>query len=165
MKSKVIRYLKKGIELEEYQRIKEKKYDGGLRIIKPSNDLELEIVSEYIFGVPLHLKKLDTHDGEYASYEVLENHDDYYDQSFNIKAHNSSYEVDDFFWKTVIGSLFCGGIARASYGQVDVKGYRNQRRIVNWVFSRRNKSANYIRKPFTRLAELLRVRREQNYSR
>lgn len=162
---KDFRYNKKGILLSEYKKI----MCGGqssfsnqrakLNIPLPNNAKELEIVSEYIFGTPLHLSRLDVYEG--ASYEVKEYHNDYYDNKFNMASHNSCYEVDAFFWKTIIGGLRCGGIGGHSYGQTEIIGYRNKKRLQRLSFSLRNEGANYIRKPFARLAEHIRVRREQ----
>lgn len=152
-----MRYNGSGITLKEYKKIMKW---NRLLLPLPSNDSELEVLSRYIFGVKLHLLKLNLY-GDCASYEVKEDHDYYYDQKFNRDAQCSSYEVDTLFWASVIGSLTCGGIARASYGQVKVFGYRNKKRIFKWVSSRGRKDANYIRPAFVRLAERCGSRRKQ----
>lgn len=157
-------YGKYGISLPEYQALRLRSYPERLKLSLPSNDAELAVVSEYIFGWPLHLCVLNVH-GQYGSYEVEQNHDAYYDHKFSESVHQSSYEVDRAFWATVIGPLFCGGIARASYGQVHVTGHRQRRRLAAWQHSRRSETGNTLRPAFARLAAHCRARRERNDSR
>lgn len=164
-KTKDMRYLGKGILLSEYKAIRRRGvgFDGALKLPLPQNDAELEVLSLYVFGRKLHLKELST-----SRYEVLEDHYSYYDSKFN-EALNcfNSYAVDSDFWGTVIGTLSCGGIARASYGSIKDVGYRQKRRLERWVRSRDKggKALRGVRNAFVRLAAHRREQREQDYSR
>ena len=161
-----MRYNKTGISLLEYRALlhySSAAQENVLRVALPQNDAELAVLSEYVFGIPVHLKLLSTY-----SYEVLESHNTYYDSKFSMTAHQSSYEVDHVFWATVIGKLTCGGIAHVSYGQFDYKGHRHKKRILRWIDSRHNKRGNkatVLRPAFVRLAAQCRERREQRDSR
>ncbi len=165
-----MRYNKVGIEIEEYKSLANlRAYEGKLRIPLPQTCKELEIVSEYIFGMPLHLSKLNFY-GSGASYQVLEEHSDTYDGVFDTAAHGSCYDVDAIFWRTVIGRMMCGGIASHCYGQVHVDGHRHMYRLKRLAFDVRNSKKVpdgpcKVRRPFVRLARRLRDGREQNDSR
>lgn len=115
---------------------------------KPGTDAELEILSEWYFGLALHFKKLWG-----FSMSVQESWDEMSGGSGAIDDYNSS----DAFWKHVMGGpLSCGGIAGSCYGSYNVNGYRNKKRLADWVSSRRRGDSSSVRPAFVRLAEQLR---------
>jgi hypothetical protein len=126
-------------------------YRFGLKpedLPKPETDAELEIISEIYFGKALHLRKL----SNYCSYEVEEDYNSYHGEGYEFSECNcKGYDHSAIFWRHILGQLYCGGIARASYGQYKIKGYRNKKRIDKWIANRRN-NTNYIRPQFARLA-------------
>ncbi len=162
-----MRHGKFGIEAEEYKALLTAEWEGNLRIPLPCCPCELEAVSEYIFGTPLHLRGLHCH-GDYASYEVDENFDSYVDKKFAQAVHDSEYDMSGAFWGAVIGELSTGGTARASYGQVKVPGHRQklrlaklQRYVRGTAPNKRGEGGCAPRAAFRRLAAQSRERREQ----
>jgi len=136
-----------------------------LRLPKPRNDAELAVLSEWYFDLPLSLMSLDV-TSNYASYKVEQDYSIYHGEGFKYSDHDTKgYDHSAKFWEYVIGRLCCGGIARTSYGQANIIGHRNSVRLTKWMNSRRQKQAGHLRKPFIRLAERLRVRREHDDSR
>jgi len=134
-------------------------------IPKPSSDAELEILSELYFGAPLHLRSLSAYESS-ASYEVSELYDSYHGSGWQFgKGDIRGYDHSAKFWRHVVGELSCGGIAGRSYGQTHVQSHRDYMRLKIWVDSRRRKDSGRIRKPFSRLADHLRDRREKSDSR
>ncbi len=122
------------------------------RVPKPRNDAELAALTAWYFGVPLSLRRLDVRDS-YASYEVEQDYSAYQGNGFQFgKGCLRGYDNSAAFWRFVIGRLTCGGIARASYGQTSVSGWRNQRRLLAWTKSRRAKDGSPVRRAFVRLA-------------
>ena len=119
----------------------------------PSNDAELAIVSEWYFGMPLHLSKLSAY-GDYASYEVMELYDAYHGDGWNFsKGCTRGYDYSRAFWGRVVGDLYCGGIAAHSYGQVKVAGWRHKKRLQRWIKDRLGKGVSAPRNQFIRLAQ------------
>jgi hypothetical protein len=127
----------------------------------PSCPAELEVLSTWYFGAPLHLSHLrvaddysfgDEADGS-ASYEVLEEYNSYHGRGWLFgQCCIVGYDYSRDFWAHVIGRLYCGGIASRSYGQVNVLGRRNVKRLKDFEgYLRRNESGR-LRKAFERLA-------------
>lgn len=139
-----------------------KNYWDKLRTIPlPQNDAELAVVSEWWFGVPLSLRNLNIC-GNGGAYEVDQDYDSYHGNEFAFsKGSTEGYDHSGAFWDVVLGRLGCGGIARASYGQFNIRGHRSLVRLRKWVHSRRSGQVCSLRAPFVRLAERCRVRREQ----
>lgn len=71
------------------------------------------------------------------------------------KSNLALFDLNDILMKHCFGEINCGGIASKAYGQTDVYGYREIKRLKNWVVSRRLKKTRNLRKPFTRLAHKL----------
>lgn len=101
---------------------------------QPRCPADLEALSLWYFGTPLHLSKLSLYcveDGKAsAQYEVREEYSSYHGEnglfsSFCIKGYDYSRD----FWRHVIGDLYCGGIASRSYGQAKVIGESNVSRL------------------------------------
>lgn len=121
---------------------------------KPRCDEELSILSEIYFGLPLRLVTLRFY-GSSAQYEVEQSYNSYHGKGFRYSEHcTTGYDHSWWFWRHVIGELFCGGIARASYGQAHVIGHREVARMNFWVKDRRNPIGSSARKSFVRLARL-----------
>lgn len=146
------------------------KYNRGgdstvLDIPLPRNDAELEILSEIYFGVKLRLSRLsggivkkrpDEPLLEHlsVSYTVEQPYNDYHGNGFDYsEGCIIGYDHSRLFWRTVVGNLFCGGIATHSYGQTRVFGHRKIKNIEEWISSRRKKGLCKPRKSFVRLAQ------------
>ena len=67
----------------------------------------------------------------YLRYFCNQQHRSYYDYEFNKEVFQSSYELDDYFWRHCIGKLSCGGIAGQSYGQVFLTSFKEYERVLN----------------------------------
>lgn len=129
---------------------------------KPSNPAELEVLSMWYFGVPLHLSKLNIYPSGFneeaiggAQYEVRELYNSYHGKGFNFGSGSiDGYDYSAAFWEYVIGPLTCGGIAGHSYGQTNTYGFRDHKRLQKFSeYLRRNESGR-LRKAFERLALL-----------
>jgi hypothetical protein len=127
---------------------------------KPESPAELEVLSRWYFGTPLHLKSLwvtprapkcpDTAGGQYA---VREPYNDYHGKGWLWgQCENAGYDYSAAFWRHVIGELYCGGIAECSYGQATVIGRRNIARLQRFEECLRRKESGRLRKAFERLA-------------
>ena len=117
---------------------------------RPRNDAELEIASEYIFGVPLHA----TFDlwGSGGRYHITEPYSSYHGKGFHYLSYScEGYDRSAYFWKHVFGELSCGGIAGHSYGSFEVNGWRNRKRLENWK-SLKGKTVSAVRPFYERLA-------------
>lgn len=116
-------------------------------IPRPQNDAELEIVSEWYFGIPLHFRSLHVW-GSGGRYEVEEDFDSI------PRFGRSGYDEHHLFWNWVTGPMEgVRGTARACYGGFKITSYRQQKRLEGWVSSRRKKDGSSVRRPFVRLAE------------
>jgi len=134
-------------------------------IPKPSNDAELEVLSELYFGVPLHLAEFRAR-LKSASYRVKEKYDSYHGTGFLYSKQScGGYDHSACFWSHVIGRLSCGGIAGHSYGQVTLKSHRAGRRLSRWYDSWLRNESGRLGKQFDRLARTLGSEREQGDSR
>lgn len=136
---------------------------------KPRNDAEFAVFSEYVFGKPLSLMSF-RFGKEEGSYEIKEDFESYFPHKLSQSLCEGYYGLNEWFTKTVFGTLYCGGIARAAYGQFKIHGYRNRKRLQHWIQSRRvgdshPSKPNQLRPAFNRLAQRIRVEREQNDSR
>jgi hypothetical protein len=119
---------------------------------KPRCDEELSILSDIYFGAPLRLLTLRVY-GNTAQYEVEQDYNAYHGEGFRYgKCANIGYDHSRIFWRHVIGNLYCGGIARASYGQANIKSHRDAARLEFWIKDRRNPSGSSARETFVRLA-------------
>lgn len=127
---------------------------------KPSNPAELEVLSRWYFGKPLHLAFLRIRRAEttepfaaYGQYEVAELYNDYHGNGWlfgQCCIHGYDYSRD--FWQHVVGVLYCGGIADHSYGQVRIKGHRDRLRLQRFEECLRRKESGRLGKAFERLA-------------
>lgn len=149
------RYNKVGISVAEFLSLRERRCRSRLRLPLPQSDSEFQIVSEYIFGVPLHVCF------HYSGMTFLEKHDSYYDQRFESLALGSSYDVDSYFRGTIFPPLTCGGIGGSVYsnGWDMSRKTRCVKRIKIWM-SKQGKEL-LPRPAFVRLAARIRERREQ----
>jgi hypothetical protein len=128
---------------------------------KPKNPAELEVLSQWYFGAPLHLgglrvsDEIGTDGAYYGQYEVGELYNDYHGDDWLFgKNCIKGYDYSRDFWRHVVGELYCGGIAASSYGQVRVREHRDQKRLKEFAgYLRRNESGR-LRKAFERLALL-----------
>lgn len=127
---------------------------GLIRLPLPETDAEFAIVTERYFGVPLHIKCLDN-----GYYEIAED--------YNLFGSYSDYYTPKDLWNWIFGRLNYGGVSRSSYGQFEPRGHRHAKRLRRWVLNRQKggSCANYVRKPFQRLAAQIGVQREQRDSR
>ncbi|MGE0290630.1 MAG: hypothetical protein AB7I42_25115 [Bradyrhizobium sp.] len=118
----------------------------------PRCDAELSLLASVYFGAPLRLANLDLW-GDSAQYEVAQDYSAYHGEGFKYGKHCIvGYDHSRAFWNSVIGPLYCGGIARASYGQARVIGHRNKQRIEYWIQDRRSGRDSSPRPMFVRLA-------------
>lgn len=125
---------------------------GKLIAPKPRCDAELAILSEIYFGAPLRLLSLRIY-GNTAQYEVEQDYSAYHGDGFRYGKHCTvGYDHSGFFWRHVIGNLYCGGIARASYGQAHVASHRDAARLNFWIEDRRKERGSSPRPTFVRLA-------------
>lgn len=126
---------------------------------KPGCSAELEVLSQWYFGVPLHFSKLYVHGGwapaadAGATYEVAEPYNSYHGDGFLFgKNCIKGYDYSGAFWQYVVGNMSCGGIASHSYGQVNVFGHRDVARLRAFESFLRQKKPGRLRKAFERLA-------------
>lgn len=135
------------------------------RVPKPKSDAEFAILSEWFFGRPLRVTM--SYAGQYEIVEKFDSYQDYqfhcYDGERSIRG-LSQYDTEKVIMNLSFGVLRCGGTAGSQYGQT-AYGYRDKKRMQFWIDSRRSKHPSKVRKPFTRLAEQIRARREQTDSR
>lgn len=75
----------------------------------------------------------------YLRYFCNQEHCSYYDYEFNMEVFQSSYELDNYFWRHCIGKVSCGGIASHSYGQVSVTSFKQYERVLN-IFNNADES-------------------------
>ncbi len=134
----------------------QKRTDEELRKMPlPANALELEVITEWYFGMPLHLSKLYVYEGGGAQYEVRELYNEYHGDGFLHSSHcTNGYGYSERFWKRVIGVLYCGGIGGHSYGQTKAQGHRNIKRLASLAKYLKVNGACKLRKPFERLARM-----------
>lgn len=168
------RYNKTGISEEEYKTLMKPKYkynkskDGVMfnKLPHPRNTVEFEILSEFVFGIPLHISGL-TIWNKTAQYEIKELYDSYRDAGWERRMVGKQYDLNRDFCRHVFGCLYCGGIAGHAYGQVRIFGYRKHKRLLELGKSiREGKDGVYNpRESFLRLARMIRLREEQNDSR
>ena len=131
------------------------KFLESLPLPKPANDAELAIASEFFFGIPLHLRNLGS-----GSYEVEQNYDSYHGVGFAFSCGScEGYDRSAGFWNWACGHLYCGGIARASYGQFRTVGHRDSARLLRWQVSRREDKGRTPRPAYVRLAAHCRERK------
>ena len=122
---------------------------------KPSNDVELAIVSEIYFGAPLSLSSLSD-----SSYAVREEYNSYHGDGFAFACCScEGYDRSQGFWNWVFGPLYCGGIATHSYGQFTPVSHRDKARLTRWQVSRRTEKGRTPRPAFVRLAAQCRERK------
>lgn len=127
---------------------------------KPRNPAELEVLSAWYFGTPLHLELLWVTDHKFfqaadgsAQYQVAEKYNDYHGTGWlHGKCCIKGYDYSRDFWAHVIGHLYCGGIATHSYGQATVIGRRNVLRLKAFEGFLRRKESGRLSVPFERLA-------------
>lgn len=154
--------------IAEFKNISKIDYGRRLAVPLPRCDKELAVLSEWFWGIPLPLKSLSLY-GNSASYECSVPHDHYSARDGQLSkalGNGGSYEGNAIFWRTVIGSMRCGGIGGYAYGSVDInKGHRNQKRLQYWVQQRQGRKPDHLRPVFARLAAHCREQREQSYSR
>lgn len=160
-----MRYHGNGIALGAYKALYRYTKDRRARWLlpQPRSDAEFAAVTEFIFGMPLALKDLSIY-GSDGRYEIAQPYSTYDDSSFNMAAHNSSYDVSAQMMKACFGPLRCGGIAAHAYGQFSIEGHRNRLRLTRWATQRntgRGAGLSGLRPAFARLAEQCRARREQ----
>ena len=143
-------------------------YGADLKVPMPRNKSELELLTHWYFGAPLHLSRLDIYGGS-VSYEVKEDYNSYHGIARGFLFDESctrGYDYSARFWKAVLGVLSCGGIARASYGSATIiRGHRHKKRLVALAESLRRKGPDPVRPVFVRLAAQSRGRREWRDSR
>jgi hypothetical protein len=127
---------------------------------KPRNPAELEVLSAWYFGMPLHLEQLwvtdykscQAADGS-AQYRVAEEYNDYHGEGWlHGKSCINGYDYSREFWAHVIGHLYCGGIATHSYGQATVIGRRNVLRLKAFEEFLLRKESGRLSARFERLA-------------
>jgi len=124
---------------------------------KPRNDVDLAILSKIYFGVPLSFSELSI-TNERAAYKVAQPYDDYHGKNFRYDTHCiDGYDHSEIFWEHVVGRHHCSGIAKYSYGQVEIHGHRDQMRIKKWVMDRRKGGLSGLTQPFIRLAGRFRI--------
>lgn len=127
---------------------------------KPGNPAELEALSMWYFGAPLHFSTLRIYGSGSApvavatcQYEVVEAYDSYHGSGWlHGKCCTVGYDYSRDFWAHVCGPLYCGGIAHRSYGQANVFGRRDLRRLERFAEYLRRKESGRLRKAFERLA-------------
>ena len=124
--------------------------------VKPQSDAELEILSAIYFGKPLHagFDVWESTEKSHGRYEVKEDYDSYHGKEWEFgKRAIDGYTKSEAFWKYVFGPLYCGGIARASYGQFHVVSHRDLKRLMRWKDSRSSGDSGRVRQAFARLAK------------
>jgi hypothetical protein len=122
----------------------------------PSSDAEFAVVTDWLFGVSLTVKWAY---GE--SYEINQSYNSYHGKGFHYDTRcNRGYDRSSGFLWWAFGKLYCGGIARASYGQFETLGWRDRKRISRWQkSSRRNDAGRTLRPAYVRLADHCRDRK------
>lgn len=126
----------------------------------PSSPAELEVLSTWYFGTSLHLSRLYVHlkgnapmSDAGVQYEVREEYGSYHGNGWLFGCYCiNGYDYSRDFWEHVIGNLYCGGIAGRSYGQANVFGHRNVKRLKEFEEYLRRKESGRLRKTFERLA-------------
>jgi hypothetical protein len=131
---------------------------------RPRNVAELQALTAWYFGVPLNLARF-TFGRSEGSYEIAENYDSYNrsgpqawrkpTEDGSKPYDNSGYDYSRDFWDHVFGPLYCGGVARASYGQFrSAGGYREAIRLRSLENSWRGRNAgsSSVRTSLARLA-------------
>lgn len=94
---------------------------------KPWNVFELEALTEWYFGKPLHLNYLRVWNRS-AQYEVAERYNEYHGPGWLWSGYSGEgYDYSRAFWRHVVGELRCGGIAASSYGQTRHSEYEQER--------------------------------------
>lgn len=145
-----------------------------IRFPLPSTDAEFSALTDWLFGMPLSIKKLWI-DETIGSYEFTQDFD-HYTNSFrslgkylfqtNVnQSSNFDYDANDWLVSRIFGPTYCGGIARAAYAQFTVSGHRNKTRLRHWAQQRCGIRSDRLRPAFERLATHRRAWREQNDSR
>lgn len=125
-----------------------------MKMPRPHNPAELEVLSHWYFGMPLHLSLLYIYVNT-AQYQVLEEYKSYHGDGFNFSAYScDGYDYSSVFWNFVIGELCCGGIAAHSYGQAHIRGHRDMARLKRFEGFMRGRQSGRLRKPYERLALL-----------
>lgn len=111
----------------------------------PESDAEFEILSEIIYGKPLHVSKLLVMDHCYGQIEIAEKWDDYAPRCAAF-----SYEPNTIFLRTIAGPMHTS----ATLGWTDFRryGHRHWLRMQRWSESRRNNDSRTVRPAFVRLA-------------
>jgi hypothetical protein len=147
---------------------------GVVRVIKPVKrsrtellaaplprcPAELEVLSTWYFGAPLHLSCLRMYakgmapaSEAGAEYEVREEYNSYHGNGWLFYGCAiEGYDYSSDFWAHVIGNLYCGGIASHSYGQCNVFGRRNVKRLKEFEECLRRNESGRLRRAFERLA-------------
>lgn len=104
--------------------------------LKPKSPAELEILSRWYFGKPLHLDSLqvyshgDSDPAGSARYSVKELYNSYHGEKFlHGERCTKGYDYSATFWRFAIGELYCGGIASTSYGQAHVSTIKEVDRL------------------------------------
>ncbi len=123
-------------------------YNVSPRTLKcplPQSDAEFEILSEVVFGKPLHVSKLWIMEHGYGQIEIAEKWEEYA-PSVSIY----SYEIDTIFMRTIAGPMKVS----ATLGWTDFQrhGHRHWLRMKRWSESRRNDDSRSVRPAFVRLA-------------
>lgn len=131
-------------------------WERNIKMPLPQSVEELEILTEWYFGKPLHFRFL-----RVGYYKVEESYNSYHGPGFAFDfSCTKGYDHSRDFWNQVCGPLSCGGIAVRSYGQFNCRSYRGKKRIEKfWVNS--GKGSSSIRPQFARLAARLREQKEQ----
>lgn len=128
-----------------------------LPLPKPQNDAEFAIVTEWVFGVALDVE---WKWGE--AYQIKQSYNSYHGKGFHFdKSCTYGYDRSSGFLHWALGRLYCGGIARSSYGQFNTEGHRDRRRIERWQESTRSgkTDGSTVRASYVRLASHCRERK------
>lgn len=136
--------------------MEKRQYSELFEMPKPRNPRELEVLTEWYFGKPLHLSLLAVHgpwnesDAGGARYEVAEKYNDYHGGSWlHHKSCIDGYDYSSRFWEYVIGPLTCGGIADRSYGQSHVREAKDVTRLKELEAAIDSNKKGRMRKAFT----------------
>lgn len=118
---------------------------------RPTNDKELEILTQWYFGKQLHADFRIY--GDSGQYQIKETYNSYHGNGYEFsECCIHGYDHSWHFWRHVFGTLTCGGIAAYSYGQFKIQGHRNKARLDAWQKSRRTEGDSFVRPAFVRLA-------------
>lgn len=147
---------------------RQKRYNK-IKFPLPRCDEELELLTKWYFGKPLHATFRTDKCGDKklllsGYYEVQEKFDSYdiFRNSYR-ETGVSNYDMHSVIWDRVFGDVCTGGVGGVSYGSfvVTKKEYRHAQRLLKWQKLKRNGVRSIPRSAFMRLASRLKEGEER----